>query len=218
MNITEVIIHQLCNIFLLTNEEKSILQAGEVMREAQKRTLEAISAFNNKYYDGKINPLNGVMYCNFLYQLSRCTYASNNIDITEKIYCLNKMLHAVELFYEVPLPAHWSCEHPIGSVIGRAEYGDYFFFYQGCTVGSSYCEGTFLYPVIGENVTMYSHSKILGSSHIGNNVVLSANSYVINEDVPDNCIVFGQSPHLVIKKIKDGKRYNHLKRGGGNAK
>lgn len=30
-------------------------------------------------------------------------------------------------------------------------------------------------------------------------MVLSADTYVINEDIPDNCIVFGQSPNLVCK-------------------
>lgn len=47
---------------------------------------------------------------------------------------------------------------------------------------------------------MYANSTILGDCNIGNNVVISANSYLINEEVPDNCIVFGSSPNIVIKK------------------
>jgi len=40
---------------------------------------------------------------------------------------------------------------------------------------------------------------VLGDSHIGNNVVISAETYIINENIPDNSIVFGKSPNLIIK-------------------
>lgn len=47
---------------------------------------------------------------------------------------------------------------------------------------------------------MCSNSKILGKSKIGDNVIVSANTYIKDEDIPDNSLVFGQSPNLVIKK------------------
>ncbi len=84
--------------------------------------------------------------------------------------------------------------------MGRAKYNDYFLFYQGCTVGGNRKGNKLEYPIIESHVTMYSNSKILGASYIGNNVILAANSYVINETIPDNSIVFGQSPNLVITK------------------
>ena len=39
-------------------------------------------------------------------------------------------------------------------------------------------------------------------------LIISAESYIINETIPDNCIVFGKSPDIVIKnkseeEIKD---------------
>lgn len=83
--------------------------------------------------------------------------------------------------------------------MGRAEYGNHFFFYQGCTVGGNKHNGELFYLTIGNDVIMYSNSKILGDSHIGNNVGLAANTYVMNETIPNNCIVFGQSPNLIIK-------------------
>lgn len=181
-------------------KKKMYCRTGGVFREAEKRASIALSAFPGKYYSGELNPYNGVMYCNFLYWLSHYTYINGYINISDKIYSLNKVLHGVELFYEIKLPSHWSCEHPLGSVMGRGEYGDYFFFYQGCTVGASWHKDKLLHPIIGNHVTMYSNSKVLGCSHIGNNTILSANSYVINENIPDNSIVFGQSPHLVIKE------------------
>lgn len=108
----------------------------------------------------------------------------------------------------INLPNHFLAEHPIGSVLGRAEYGDYFFVYQGTTVGGNRKDGIIYYPTLGENVLMYANSTVLGNTKIGNNVIIAANSYLINEQIPNNCIVFGRSPDITIKvesedKIKD---------------
>lgn len=128
--------------------------------------------------------------------MSRVAFeVDGNGENAEKFYYLNKILHSVDLFYAVELPSIWGGEHPLGSVMGRARYSDHFFFYQRCTVGGN--KGK--YPVLGEFVTMYSDSKILGNSNIGDNVIISANTYVKDEDVPNNSIVFGHSPDLVIK-------------------
>ena len=108
-------------------------------------------------------------------------------------------MHANDWFYAIDLPNHFLCEHPLGSVLGRAKYGDYFFIYQGTTVGGNRSKKGLCYPTIGDNVILFANSSILGDSKVGNNVIVSANTKVINDVVPDNCIVFGQSPHLVIK-------------------
>jgi serine O-acetyltransferase len=43
---------------------------------------------------------------------------------------------------------------------------------------------------------------VLGNCTIGDNVWISANTYIKDEDVPANTIVFGSSPNLVFKKLK----------------
>lgn len=203
MNILfEVLVKQLNNNFLLTSSEENIIKS--VISDAADKTKTSLSAFNNKYYTGDINPYNSVMYCIFLYWLSKtCKNFDPAAVLSDKIYYLNKMMNAVDLFYEINLPEHWSCEHPVGSVMGRAEYGDYFFFTQGCTVGGNWNNGELKYPVIGNNVRMLSNSKIVGDSHIGNHVIMSANSYVINRTIPDNSIVFGQGNNIIIKENKN---------------
>jgi serine O-acetyltransferase len=119
------------------------------------------------------------------------------------IYYLNKIMNSVDWFYTTELPPRFYVEHPVGSVMGKAKYGQNFFFYQGCTVGVSYSiDGEVVKPTIGNNVLMLANSSILGDSAIGNNVILAANAVVLNEEVPGNSLVFGQSPNLVIK-IKD---------------
>ena len=150
-----------------------------------------------------IDPLHQVNYCIFLYWLSRRLYLAGNIEAASKVFYLNKLLNGVEIFYEVELPKIWACAHPLGSVIGRARYGDWLYFYQGCTVGANFCkDGSVVYPEIGSHVKMMTGSQIIGSCHIGNNVIVSANTCIMDQDVPDGVIVFGHSPKLIFKENK----------------
>lgn len=113
-------------------------------------------------------------------------------------------MHSVDWFYAVDLPVHFLCEHPLGCVLGRAVYGDYFFVYQGTTVGGNRRKGGIDYPIIGENVILFANATVLGRTLIGNNVVVSADTYIIDTEIPDNCLVFGRSPNLtIVKKTED---------------
>ena len=200
MKIDEVAIFQLRTLFMLTKSEEQEVHRITEIAEASART--ALSGFNNKYLTNELNPFNSVINCNYLYWLSHELYRLRS-EVADKVYYLNKLLNAVDLFYAIDLPKTWSCEHPLGSVMGRAVYGNRFFFYQGCTVGGNYNNGVLEYPIIGEDVIMYSNSKIIGKSIIGNHVKIAANAYIKNEIIPDNSIVFGQSPNLIIKMRKD---------------
>ncbi len=108
-------------------------------------------------------------------------------------------MHGVDWFYAVDLPVHFFAEHPVGSVLGKAKYGDHLLVYQGTTVGGSSKDGKIHYPAIGNNVILFSNASVLGKSDIGSNVIVSAGAQIVNENVPDNCIVFGQTPNLIIK-------------------
>ena len=83
--------------------------------------------------------------------------------------------------------------------MGRAKYGNYFSFTQVCAVGNV----NEVYPVIGEHVKMLTGSRILGNSHIGDNVIIGPGAMVKDEDVPSNSIVYGKSPNLIIKNIEE---------------
>lgn len=135
----------------------------------------------------------------FLYFLANEIYQNTGTSqLTDKLYYLNKLLNGLDMYYAIELPEVWSAEHPVGSVLGRARYGNNFFFYQCCTVGGNHG----IYPRIGENVKMFAHSQILGDCNIGNNVKIGAGCLIKDENIPDNSIVFGQSPNLIIKRKK----------------
>ena len=158
---------------------------------------------NKRLWDGGeviFSPYTSVQWMNFLYRLSHILYLSGNCTTADQVYYLNKIMHSIDWFYAIDLPVHFLCEHPLGSVLGRADYGDYFVVYQGTTVGGNRSKGILSYPKIGKNVIMFANSMVLGDSTIGNNVVISAGTQIINDVVPDNCLVFGKSPNLVVKE------------------
>ena len=45
-------------------------------------------------------------------------------------------------------------------------------------------------PVIGDNVFIGTGAVVIGNIHVGNNVIIGANS-VITRDIPDNCVAVG---------------------------
>lgn len=183
---------------------------------AVKRTHTCIQQLSSKYQipvknqEIPFSVFHSVQYCIFLYHMSAVSFEMDHSgEHAEKFYYLNKIMHAIDLFYAIKLPRIWGMEHPLGSVMGRAKYSDFFFFYQGCTVGGN--KG--IYPTLGHHVVMYSNSKILGSAQIGNHVVISANTYIKDETIPDNSLVFGQSPYLIIKQKSEDdikKITNHI--------
>jgi serine O-acetyltransferase len=199
-DIESLLIRQLDNMFGLVEEEKKIVK--KAMEGGVKRLERCFDKNPNKYYhrDGEtfFNPFQSAQYNIFLYFMSNEIWKSGNSLLADKVYYLNKVLNANDLFYEVELPEYFKCDHPVGSVMGRAQYGTGFSFAQNCTVGNNHG----IYPVIGENVRMCAYSSILGDCHIGDNVILGAHASVKDQDIPANSLVFGQSPNLIIKERK----------------
>ena len=208
--ILSLVCRQVENNFTISADESEEIKAS--FDEALAACEENFSHSNNKYYFREIggrtevyfNPYHSVQWMTFLYYLSHIIYKKGSTTkVCDKLYYLNKVMNGLDMFYAIDMPAHFCAEHPVGSVMGRAQYSNGFFFYQGCTVGGTRDkEGTLYYPVIEENVHIYANSSILGKCHIGRNVQIGAGALVKNQDVPENCIVFGQSPNLIIKHKK----------------
>ncbi len=200
-SIIELLSKQLSLFLVSTNEI-------EIIRNNYSEVLDRLSICffetNNKYYkkngETYFNPYHSAQWCIFLYFLSNTIYKKNKEYslLCDKIFFLNRMLNAVDMFYEVNLPDIFMLDHPLGSVIGRGTFGNYFSFSQGCTIGNN--KGIF--PVLGKNVKMLSNSKIIGNSNIGDNVICSANAYIKDQNVESNHIVFGSSPNLILKALK----------------
>lgn len=198
---------QINNIFFLRDEERSILSGA--LDIALERCEYCFSYSRSKYYQkqGQVyfNPFHSGQYSIFLYFISNTIFQLDpkNSTLADRVYYLNKCLNGLDLFYEVNMPKAFSLGHPVGTVIGRATYGEYFGISQNCTVGNSNGK----YPVFGENVKLMAGSMVLGDCTVGDDVIFSANSYAKDVDIPSCSIVFGSSPNIVIKR-KDKAYFN----------
>ena len=148
------LIKQLDNFFILSEEDKKFLfiSIDDVLICCENNFKKA----NNKYYiygdnEVRFDPCHSVQYMIFLYYMSHYLYKNNIGDgLCDKVYYLNKIMNGVDLFYAIELPEVFGAEHPLGAIMGRAEYSDGFFFYQGCTVGGVRDRnGKLHYPRIG---------------------------------------------------------------------
>ena len=172
----------------------------ECFQIALHRAEECLNLTSGKYWTGKIDPYHTVQYSIFLYYLSN-TLGKNplNQEYANQVYYLNKIMNCVDWFWAIDLPCHFFAEHPVASVLGRANYGDFLFFMQGCTIGTNRKNGVIQRPTLGNYVVCYTNSTIIGNCNIGNHVIISAGSYIKEETIPDQSIVFGSSPALVVK-------------------
>lgn len=200
----ELVSRQLKNIFTLSGDEVDCLHS--VIDAAVQRCYKCFSKCRNKYYskNGKVffNPYHSGQYTIFLYWLSRTIFLNHrnkHSSLCDRIYYLNKMLNGIDLFYEVEMPDYFMLDHPLGSVLGKAVYANGFSFSHQCTVGNN--KG--IYPVFGTNVRLFSGAKVLGNCRIGSNVLISANTYVLDLDIPDYSLIFGMPRDYVIKSIDE---------------
>ena len=203
--IRKILFRQLENFWDEWDEEVINRQIPEALEQMNKNY--SIAASKQRYRDGNMvfDPMYTGTWAIFLYKLSRLLFLEGNNKEAECIYYLNKVLHSVDWFYQTELPLHFMAEHLLGSVLGRAQYSDYLFVYQGTTIGGNRKGDVLYYPKVGENVVLYANATVLGNTSIGNNVIISANTYIINENIPNNCIVFGHSPNIIIKEQSEMK-------------
>ncbi len=197
----DILLKQLDNFFIISLEENKLIKDN--YDKVMNKIKNCFSKINNKYYFNPskkeiiFNPYHSGHWCSFLYFYSNLIYKKNSV-LADKIYYLNKIMNSIDLFYEVELPKSYFFEHPVGTVIGRAKFNGKIAVLQNCTIGNN--KGN--YPEFGDRVILYSGVTVIGKSKIGDNVVLSANTYVKDENIPSNTIVFGASPNLVFKENK----------------
>jgi serine O-acetyltransferase len=164
---------------------------------ALERLEHCFSHIHRKYYVEAGEPvfdhLNGDHMATLLYFYANSVWReSGDIELPTRLFYLNKILHGLDLFYSVSMPEIFLLVHPLGSVLGNAKYEDYLVIYQNCTVGAV----TDVYPCFGRGTILYSRSSVIGDCVLGHDVVIAANTFIIDRDVPSNSVVVGQYPAL----------------------
>ena len=192
--LAKFVLRQMDALYPPEEEERSQILADGIPM-ALERLSRCFAKIVARYYSS-FDPWRGSHYAIFLYYLSNSLLRAGHARIGEKVYLLNRALHAIDILHEVVLPDVWMLDHPVGTVMGRATYGSHFIFSQNCTVGD--ING--VYPVIGRGVVMSSNSSILGRSSVGACCILGSAASIKDTDVPPFSLVFGQSPNLTIKR------------------
>lgn len=192
----------------------------EKITSAMNKVNISYLASNNKYYlKTGFSAFHSSMYSIFLYFLANLIGKEVNTTqlsderrhLPDALYYLNKIMNGVDWYWEIELPKLFIAEHPVGTVLGRAAYSDYLCVYQGVTIGGNRGrfsdafhrgdagEGEVFYPELKEFVILYAHASVIGKCSIGKRVIVAANTVIKDENIPDNTIVFGSSPHLSLK-------------------
>ena len=181
-----------------TNEKEGIKKCIDI---GLQRVEYCFSKINAKYFrngsDVLFNHLHGDHYAMFLYMLSNILYRNgSNLDLCTKIFQLNKYLHCVDAFYEIELPEIFLFVHPLGTVLGRANYSNYLIVYQHCNVGSNRNS----YPTLKEYVSLHPGSSILGNCLVEENCKIAAGSLLLDMDLKKNSLYIGNPRGYVIKE------------------
>lgn len=149
--------------------------------------------YNTEYGDVLFNHLHGDQYAQFLYYFSNSLWKlSQNKPICDKIIQLNKLLNGVFITYNAGLPDIFAWVHPIGTVLGNAEYSDYFVCNQECCVGTRLNRGKDgKTPKLGKGLFLGAGSKIIDYQEaIGDRVMIGAGTTLFKGPISDDSLVF----------------------------
>lgn len=124
----------------------------------------------------------------FLFRLGNELHLNGLEDLKFQIHWLLKELCSCEIYFNNEIGEGFYVVHGQGMIIGsRNKIGKGFRIHQGCTVGHKKNDGG-LGNLVGDNVTMYSNSSIIGELAIGNNVIIGGNVLVFKNIESDKVI------------------------------
>lgn len=186
-------------------------QYFNVFKEVYETILNEHAMINDPYYS---NEKGGIIRLEYLdHYVILCHRYANALwhkglnEAADIVYYSLRVRGSLDLFYKTELGPYFIPVHALGAVIdSHAKYGKCFQFYNGVHIGPYSIAGVkpsdWKHPVIGDFVTVLANSKIYGKTNIGNNVIVAAETTLINAVVPDNCIVTGKSPNLYFLPLK----------------
>jgi serine O-acetyltransferase len=144
----------------------------------------------NRYFNGTetlFNHLYADHYVMYLWFFSNTVWKDNqNPNLASKLYYLNKSLHGFDCMYDTKLPNIFLIFHGVGTMLGKADYNDFFVSLQGCTVGSN--KGK--YPTFGKGVALAANSSAIGNINLGDRSTISTRTTVFERDIPANYTAF----------------------------
>lgn len=161
------------------------------------------SAFCKERGETFFSHLHADQYAMFLVYLSNLIWKERQDKIAcDRIMYLNRILHSFMMSYKVKVPDIMWLAHPVGSVIGNADYSDYLYISQNCTINTA-GNSEELKPHIGKYFAMGAGAALIGDKSIGDNCSIGANAMLFNTSLKNNSIVISNNGTIEIK-VKKG--------------
>lgn len=135
----------------------------------------------------------------FLYRLSNLCLRKKFKLLSKLIAQLNIFINHCDIAPSAEIGKGLTIFHAIGIVIvAKAVIGKNFCIYQNVTIGKNIKtnDDGRAYPVIGDNVNIFTGAVVGGPIIIGDNVNIGANSVVL-KDVPPNKTVIGAKSQFI---------------------
>ena len=182
--------------------------SGTEQHELRFLAAKAYLYFSENHYKQKnkykeISHWNVDQCVHFTIFLQSLAHKAGSHLLSEKIYYFLRTSFCVDVFPTRSLPRRFLLVHPVGSILGNAQFNDYLVVYQNVTVGGS---PRLEYPVIGEATVLYAGCKVLGNSRIGKNVIIGAGVTINNEKIPDNTVCYIGDDN--VRQFKKNNRSN----------
>jgi len=177
--------------FLLSKVYKSIPIPDEVIEDAFNKSCADIKYHfpdiaNTQIKEKIITNSNELAV--FLFRLGNELHRKNLDELKPQIHWLLKEMCNCEIYFNNEIDEGFYVIHGQGTIIGsRNKIGRGFKIHQGCTIGHKK-NGEGNGNVIGNNVTMYCNSSIIGELTIGDNVIIGAH-VILTKNLNSNSII-----------------------------
>ncbi len=120
----------------------------------------------------------------------------------DKLLYLNRSLHSIFISYKCKIPKIYFLGHPVGTIMGNADYDDFLVVFQNVTINTA-GDGEHLLPKLGKGLFLGAGAKIIGDKPIGNGVSIGVDALVHNQEIPDNKVVIRNADGCI--EINDRK-------------
>lgn len=155
----------------------------------------ALPGYRDAHGRTRFDPAQTDQYAMFLWFCSNEAWRAGDLALAADLFATNKALNAIVCMWDTPLPRVFLWIHSVGTMLGKADYGERFVAYQNVTVGTDRGGR----PAFGTGTILFAGAKVVGATTIGERSVVSLNTVVIGETIPRDSVVAGRSPKLVVK-------------------
>lgn len=158
-----------------------------------------MSAYSDEKGETYFCHLHTDQYSQFLYYFMNSLWKiSQNEIICKKVVLLNRTLSGLFVSYRCKLPDIYLTYHPVGTVLGDANYSNYFMALQNVTINTGAKENGEDTPYLGEGLYMAAGSSIIGNKSIGDWVTIGVNAVVHNQEIDHHKLVLNRNGKLEI--------------------